>query len=53
MSPRILVVDDELWVVQAIRSYLEAAHFDVHEARTGREAIEQFDALAPDLVILD
>lgn len=53
MSTRILVVDDEPWVVQAIRSYLEDAHFDVHAAHTGREAIERFDALHPDLVILD
>jgi DNA-binding response OmpR family regulator len=53
MNTRILVVDDERWVVQAIRSYLEDAHFDVCAAHTGREAIEQFDALCPDLVILD
>ena len=29
MTTRILVVDDEPWVVQSVRSYLEAAHFEV------------------------
>lgn len=53
MNTRILVVDDEPWVVRAIRSYLEAAHYDVKAAHTGHEAIMQFDVWQPDLVILD
>ncbi|MFC2079765.1 response regulator transcription factor [Candidatus Bipolaricaulota bacterium] len=53
MTTRILVVDDEPWVVQSVRSYLEAAHFEVIAAYDGREAVAQFDAHAPDLIILD
>jgi two-component system, OmpR family, alkaline phosphatase synthesis response regulator PhoP len=53
MATRILVVDDEPWVVQSVRSYLEAAHFEVVAAYNGKEAIAQFDAHSPDLIILD
>ena len=53
MTTRILVVDDEPWVVQSVRSYLEAAHFEVVAAYDGKEAIAQFDAHNPDLIILD
>lgn len=53
MSTKILVVDDEPWVVQSVRSYLEAAHFEVVAAYDGKEAIAQFDAHEPDLIILD
>jgi DNA-binding response OmpR family regulator len=53
MSTRILVVDDEPVVVQSVRSYLEAAHFEVFTAYDGKEAVAQFEAHAPDLIILD
>jgi len=53
MATRILVVDDEPWVVQAIRSYLEEAHFEVVSAYDGVEALAQFQQRSPDLIILD
>jgi len=53
MAHRILVVDDDKWVVQAIRSYLEQAHFEVITAYNGKDAIAQFERNRPDLVILD
>ena len=53
MTQRILVVDDEAWVVQTIRSYLEEAHFEVFVAYDGPTAVSQFEAHEPDLVILD
>ena len=53
MATKILVVDDEPWVVQAVRSYLEEAHFEVISAHDGAEALAQFDAHAPDLIVLD
>jgi len=53
MATRILVVDDEPGVVQSVRSYLDAAHFEVSAAYDGKEALAQFDAVAPDLIILD
>jgi len=53
MGIRILVVDDEAWVVQSICSYLESAQFEVISAGNGEEAIAQFEAHHPDLIILD
>jgi two-component system alkaline phosphatase synthesis response regulator PhoP len=53
MATKILVVDDEPWVVQAVRSYLEEAHFEVISAHDGAEALAQFDAHEPDLIVLD
>jgi PleD family two-component response regulator len=44
MTTRILVVDDEPWVVQSVRSYLEAAHFEIVAAYDGKEAMAQFAA---------
>ncbi len=53
MSQRILVVDDEDWVLQMVRGYLEAAGFGVDTATDGTKALAQFDTFQPDLVILD
>lgn len=53
MQERILVVDDEPWVVEAVRKYLEQAHFEVIAAYDGPSALAQFEAHKPDLVILD
>jgi len=53
MATKILVVDDEHWVVQAVRSYLEEAHFEVISAYDGSEALVQFARHEPDLIILD
>jgi len=53
MSQRILVVDDEDWVLQMVRGYLEAAGFRVATAADGTKALAQFDTFQPDLVILD
>ena len=53
MNQKILVVDDEGWVVEAVRKYLEAAAFDVVIAYDGATALAQFEAHHPDLIILD
>jgi two-component system alkaline phosphatase synthesis response regulator PhoP len=53
MSKRILVVDDEDWVVKLVRGYLEEAGFRVATASDGAGALAQFDAYRPALVILD
>lgn len=53
MAQRILVVDDEPWVVEAVRKYLEQDHFEVLAAYDGVSALAQFTAHQPDLVILD
>jgi len=53
MSEKILVVDDEPWVVDTVRQYLEQAGFEVVAAYDGRTALAQFDQQAPDLIVLD
>ena len=50
---RVLVVDDEPQIVRALGINLRARHYEVHTARTGREALATAAAHPPDLVILD
>jgi DNA-binding response OmpR family regulator len=53
VSKRILIVDDEPRVVQLIRGYLEQAGYQVSSASTGPDALIQFEAYRPALLILD
>ena len=53
VTERILVVDDESWVLQLVRGYLEQAGFAVVTASSGRGALAEFAGFRPDLVILD
>jgi len=50
---KVLVVDDEEWVLETVRRYLEQAGFEVVPARDGAAALEAFERTTPDLVILD
>lgn len=49
----ILVVDDEPKIVEVVQSYLENAGYQTVCAFTGNEALAQFEAHSPQLVILD
>lgn len=51
--PVVLVVDDEAPIREVIRRYLVAEGYQVVEAADGESALEQFDAHAPDVVVLD
>jgi DNA-binding NarL/FixJ family response regulator len=55
MPKRILIVEDEISVRNAVRVFLEhCSRFEVcGEAANGAEAIEKAAALQPDLIILD
>jgi two-component system NarL family response regulator len=55
MSIRVLLVDDHELMREGLRAILEKEpHLEViGEAQSGREAVEQVRALAPDLVIMD
>jgi DNA-binding response OmpR family regulator len=53
MHERILVVDDEPWVRQMVKTYLEQAGFEVITAATGEEAMTRTQLDKPDLLILD
>jgi len=50
---KVLVVDDEEWVLDTVRRYLEQAGFEVIPARDGVSALEAFGRASPDLIILD
>jgi len=54
MARRILVVDDSRLTRAIIKNALAAAGHDVAgEAENGRQAVELFDQLKPDLVTMD
>jgi DNA-binding NarL/FixJ family response regulator len=54
MPKRILIVEDEISVRNALRTFLEHQSFEVcGEAVNGAEAIEKASVLHPDLIILD
>ncbi|MHA0858119.1 response regulator transcription factor [Paenibacillus sp. CMAA1364] len=50
---KILIVDDETNIVQVIKAYLQKSDYIVYEANTGQGALQVFDNLHPDLLILD
>lgn len=53
MSETILVVDDAAFMRVLIREVLVPEGFVVHEAVNGRDAIEKYAELRPDLVTMD
>jgi two-component system copper resistance phosphate regulon response regulator CusR len=53
VSARVLVVEDEVKVAQALQQGLAAEHYDVTIAATGEEAFFQASSKAFDLVVLD
>jgi two-component system OmpR family response regulator len=50
---RVLVVDDEPSIVDAVATALRYEGFEVEEASTGREALSAVTAREPDLIVLD
>jgi two-component system, OmpR family, response regulator len=50
---RILVVDDEPSIVDAVSTSLRYEGFEVEEATSGRSALEAVQVRAPDLIVLD
>jgi CheY-like chemotaxis protein len=52
-QPKILVVDDDPDVVEAIRLTLEAKNYAVYSAASGAECLKRVKELNPDLIILD
>jgi two-component system KDP operon response regulator KdpE len=52
-TPVILVVDDEPQIRRVMKTALAANAYAVVEAISGEDALENFDSLHPDLVLLD
>ena len=52
-AKKVLVVDDEPKIVEVVKSYLGKSGYAVFEAYSGRQALDLFDKVSPDLVVLD
>ncbi len=50
---KIMLVDDEPATLQLVRRLLQADGHDLYEAIDGEQAVQVFDAVHPDLVLLD
>ncbi|MGC8480480.1 MAG: response regulator [Acidimicrobiales bacterium] len=50
---RVLVVDDEFAQRKLLRAYLDKGGFDVVEAESYSEAIDQFERSSPDIAVVD
>jgi two-component system alkaline phosphatase synthesis response regulator PhoP len=53
MQQKILIIDDDIDLVEAMRLTLENAGFDVIDAQDGQKGLEKIERENPDLVILD
>ncbi|MBN2430565.1 MAG: response regulator [Acidobacteria bacterium] len=53
MPKRILIIDDDADIVEAMRMVLEANDFEISTAFTGAEGLEKVKQVRPDLIILD
>lgn len=53
MPKTILVVDDAAFMRMMIRDILAEEGYTIHEAVNGRDALEKFDEVRPDLVTMD
>lgn len=52
-NEKILIIDDDDDIVQAMRLPLEGAGYQVKRAASGDEGLKQVKAVKPDLIILD
>ncbi len=53
MATRILVVDDDVYIADALKLYLQKEGYEIGLAADGAQAISMFKSFEPDLVLLD
>ncbi|TFH00558.1 MAG: response regulator [Calditrichales bacterium] len=53
MQKKVLIIDDDIDLVEAMRLILESAGFDVIDAQDGAKGLEKVEKESPDIVILD
>ena len=53
MAKKIIIIDDDIDLVEAMRITLENAGFVVIDAQDGKKGVEKIKKESPDLVILD
>jgi two-component system, OmpR family, alkaline phosphatase synthesis response regulator PhoP len=52
-NKKILLVDDDPDFMEAVKTILESANYDVTEAYDGEECMEKVGVVKPDLIVLD
>ena len=52
-SGKILIVDDDRNICELLRLYIEKEGFETAIANDGKAAVQMFDAVNPDLILLD
>ena len=50
---KILIIDDEISLLEALKDYLKVEGFDVYTSYNGEEGLKLFNIIQPDFVILD
>ncbi len=50
---KVLIIDDEKQILDSLSSILRDDGFQVFTAKEGKEGLELFDAVKPEIVILD
>lgn len=53
MNKHVLIVEDDFAISEVLKAYLKKAGFLVSQAYDGIEGMKQFNAISPDLIILD
>ncbi|MBQ3000505.1 MAG: response regulator transcription factor [Oscillospiraceae bacterium] len=53
MATTILLIEDDRHISELLRLYLEKEGYSVHTAYDGRQGLDAFRALQPDLILLD
>ena len=53
MAKKVLIIDDDFDLVEAMRITLETAGFDVIDAQDGERGLDKIRSEMPDLVLLD
>ncbi|MGD8277097.1 MAG: sigma-54 dependent transcriptional regulator [Gemmatimonadota bacterium] len=53
MEAKILIIDDEQSMLESIGILLRGEGFRTHTSQNGREALDQLDEIAPDIVLSD
>ncbi|MBN2426258.1 MAG: response regulator [Calditrichaceae bacterium] len=52
-NKKILIIDDDIDLVEAMRMTLEGAGFNVIDAQDGKKGLEKVQSEKPDLILLD
>lgn len=52
-GPVVLIADDDPWIVDLVKTFLQSEGFSVQSARNGQEALCEIAQHRPDIVLLD